>query len=174
MPIIGKVNAIPYECRVENMEIGTRGFVSLDSILITKKSIFLNLEVEVVIDDDHDENVGNYGYIPIQRIGAGFTENDYELDFSKSDEWDLNIDPISVEINLIKERDRFIIFTNFVIGVNNEGGISEPKSKLEILESRLQDAIDTDTQESYILAKEIIKEIEIEKLKIQDSAPKGK
>ena len=171
MPILGKVNATPYECRVENMEIGASGYIYITCLIVTRKFIYLDVMIEVSHEDEDDDDVADDSYwprLPIKRIGPGLTEQDFELDFSKSDEFEINIYPQSLDLILKMQDEIYILFKNFEIGVNNPGGESEPKTELQKLESRLQDAIDENTSESYDRAAKIRGQIAKEKQKTEN------
>lgn len=89
MPIIGKIHArLPYE-NVGNMLLGMVAMIDMNELMITQNILYLNITAEVTYLED-GETIDEFlrfepYHIPIKRIGAGLTEDDYEIDFSKQD-----------------------------------------------------------------------------------------
>jgi len=162
MPVIGKVNAVPEETSIEKMVIGTKAYLCVDYIVVTRKYIFVYFTVPVTIDDDDDEMYQYVDCITIKRIGPGLTEADFELDFREFNALEITLEPSCVEDKLLKEKDQCLIFTDFEIGKNHKDESVEEKTTLEKLQSRLDKALE---DQDFPRAAKIRDKIAIEKNK---------
>ena len=161
MPIIGKIQAHKSESRVELMEVGSTGYVDIYDLVLTQKALFLDRLVPVVTKDDLDEDDED-GYVPIKRIGAGLTEDDFELDFSELEtgEYFIPIEAECVYKELMDEKELHIIFNNpdinFVLDKTKD---MSPEEHIEYLRTQMDKAADEqDFQEAARLQKQIEKE----------------
>ena len=140
MPIIGKVNGMPYEHRIENMIVGSNGYIHADQITVTKEAVLIDIISSVIPSNEMDGIVPEF--IPIKRIGSGLTELDFELDFTNSDYSDMIIEPHGVYLDLIKEKEKFLIFTTFDLVVHDmKEEVLSPEDMLELLDIQLQEAL---------------------------------
>lgn len=119
MPIKGKINAIPDECSISKMTVGDSGYLHSDYLTIFRSCIFIDLVAPITSEDDIEDIVSE-GFIPIKRIGPGLSGDDFELDFSGTDSFDLLIEPNNIYIHMMKEKDLYIIFRDIEIGLNDE------------------------------------------------------
>lgn len=145
--ITGKINAKPYEFRVDTMKVGDTGYVNANQFIITKSAIFLDLFSPVLFFEDIGEISGDF--IAIERLGPGYTEKDYELDFSESDDYNFPLDSNAIYNNLMREKDLYVVFRKFEIGMNYEFKEVEDYETIEELEIQLNNALGV---EDYCLA----------------------
>lgn len=81
MPVKGTLRVIPFENRIENLMVGKKGYIYIEDLIATRKGIFLDIETEVILEGDLEEDE-RFEVVPIQRLGAGFTDDDWELDLT--------------------------------------------------------------------------------------------
>lgn len=91
MPIIGKIDPLPYINTIQRMEIGSIGYVNPDEdFIVTKSAIFVDINTLVFTDeelrddedsdDDDDDSDPTTSYVKVSRIGDGLTEEDFDVD----------------------------------------------------------------------------------------------
>lgn len=166
--IFGKVNAQKHKYHVGNMQMGDTGFIEVANLVITQHAIFLDLFTQFVPQDNEGESndspkeeelqciVGDF--ISIKKIGIGFTENDFELDFSNADEYELDLEGRGIYHDCMKDKDSFVVFTKFELGRNTPEQVDE--ETLEDLKIKLENASKKDDFELCIILKKKIKQIE--------------
>lgn len=157
MPIIGKINSVPYENRIENMEVGGEGYLHISEIMITKAAVFLDITSPVIPADDMNIRASLADYIPIKRIGLGLSEDDFVIDFTNSDEADLIIESHGVYLDLIEDSESYIIFFLFEIGKNGGKDINQNfNKKIELLRSKLKLAVEKEDYAAAIVLRDKI------------------
>lgn len=160
MPIKGKVYASPYDHRVENMEVGSSGYIHENQLTITKPAIFMDILSSIIPCDDTDND--EPGFIPIKRIGAGLTESDFELDFESAIDYDLTYEPQGVYLDFMKEKERYVIFTEFEICLQFNTNKETPEEKLDRLKDELEKANSAEDFEMSIVLRNDIEKLEEE------------
>ncbi|MBK5215695.1 MAG: UvrB/UvrC motif-containing protein [Candidatus Pacebacteria bacterium] len=139
---------MPYEYRVENMKVGDTGYLHIDDIIVTKKAVFIDLISMVESYEDIKDLEEVSDYIPIKRIGKGLTGDDFEIDFSKSDDCFSIIMPKDTYLALMEESENHLIFFDFKIGKNSQGKILNlPCSSIDQLRSDLKIALENEEYE---------------------------
>ena len=85
MPVKGTVRVMKFEDRIENTLVGKKVFILIDDLIATRKGIFIDIENEVVFEQDIEENK-KFEYVPITRLGPGFSDRDWMLDLTELDQ----------------------------------------------------------------------------------------
>lgn len=156
MPVKGQINARPNDYRIDNMKVGDFGYIEHDEIIVFRSCIMIDLFAPVILDED-DDDIADQGLIIIRKVGNGFTEDDYELDFTDSDPFDFVVESNSVYIQSMKESDRYIIFRDVNILIDSDNLSYESKqSKLDKLNERLKTALE---EQDFLKAREVQNEI---------------
>ena len=125
MPIKGKIKAIKHRDCIENMEVGTSGFLEIEEVIVTQKAVFISIFAQVFNEDDDDDDF--IPLIPVTRIGSGLTSDDFEIDFTNIDDYDMpSLETHATYLDLIKNKKQFVIFEEF--DMECSGSISSQKN----------------------------------------------
>jgi hypothetical protein len=132
MPVKGTVRVIPYEDRVENLLVGKDGYIYINDLIATKKGIFLDIETEVIQEAELEENE-KFEVVPIKRLGAGFSEDDWELDLTEL------LDPFELESEgayryLMRNIGKYIHFSSVKLELVDEDEEAIPILNVEPIE----------------------------------------
>lgn len=153
MPIIGKINPLPYENTVENMEIESVGYIDPDYLIVTKSKVFIPLATPVISLENWEESMNTY--VKVLRIGSGLTEKDFEIDVSRCEKDTFNMEPDSRFLNLMKNKELYVIFS-YSAEEKDEEVNEEEEETIQSMERKKQKALD---EEDYKKAAELQKKI---------------
>lgn len=134
MPVKGTVYGSRFEYRIETMSVGQVGYLNIEDITITEKAIFVSIFTEVYDDCDHITN------LKITRLGAGLSEQDFELDFSTAEpeEYQVYVEVEAIYIDLMKRRDMNLVFEKFNLEVSNREVKTEISDELALEKKKRQ------------------------------------
>lgn len=164
MPVKGTVRVKKFEHRIENTLVGKKVFILIDELIATRKGIFIHIETEVVFEQDIDDNE-KIEYIPITRLGPGFSDRDWLLDLTELDE-PLELESDGAYHYLMRNIEKYVYFSSVKLElvdedeqaiplINSEPAeINEhaPLTEIDELERQLEEA---EKNEDYIKAAEI-------------------
>ncbi|MDE2030955.1 MAG: hypothetical protein KGI58_01700 [Patescibacteria group bacterium] len=156
MPIIGRIRSIPYEYILENMYVGTKGYIYLEKIILTRFAVFIHLDTHVV--SKFNKNIDKRYFLPIKRISNGLTELDFDLIWSDTDKIGLMLYPEYVYFDLIEENQDYLIFFIYEHNVlDKEKKLLIYNDKLKVLNTQLQIL---KAEENFLIAAKVRDEIE--------------
>lgn len=159
MPVKGTVVGSRFEYRIETMSVGQVGYLNIEDITITEKAIFVSIFTEVHEDCDDITN------LKITRLGTGFSQDDFELDFSTTDpeEYEVFVEVEAIYIDLMKNKDMNLVFEKFDLQVSDREIKTELSDEL-LLEKKKKDLEKAKEVQNFILAAKLRDEIkELEK-----------
>lgn len=157
MPIIGPIRAQFPDLRLKHMELNTVGYLDAEDIILTKTTLFIDLDSEIFIGDEHNDGFT----VKVTRIGTGLTSIDFELDFSElSPDIFFYIENDAIHAEFSNEKNRFLTFnkvehTEIVKTDQADGKTREEK------EQALQAAIDNDNFEEAARLRDEIAQLPI-------------
>ncbi len=114
--IKGKIHALAADIRVHSMPIGIVGYLHPGDIILTRKALFLDKYSSVHMREELKQSEVKL-YIPIKRLSAGCTGNDFELDFESRQKYDITLISESVYVRVMECTDQYVVFTGFELDV---------------------------------------------------------
>lgn len=155
MPVIGKIYVVPEDCTLEKMKVGDEGYIGIDYdyMTFTKQALFIDRTTTIQSLEDLEQEL-YVGEVKVKRIGSGFTNEDFEIDFTECEDMTFYLEPMNVYHNLMKEKIYYVIFPCDMHIVSKKVTISEVSVK--DLQEELQEAL---VNEDYKRADELTGEI---------------
>lgn len=168
MPVKGTVRVMKFEDRIENTLVGKKVFIMIDDLIATRKGIFIDIENEVVFEQDIEENK-KFEYVPITRLGPGFSDRDWKLDLTELDE-PLELESDGAYHYFMRNIGKYIHFSSAKLELVDENEESIPilnvepveieeHSSLSEIDQLVQDLKDAEENQDYEKAASIVQEL---------------
>jgi hypothetical protein len=168
MPVKGTVRVMKFEDRIENTLVGKKVFIMIDDLIATRKGIFIDIENEVVFEQDIEENK-KFEYVPITRLGPGFSDRDWKLDLTELDE-PLELESDGAYHYFMRNIGKYIHFSSAKLELVDENEESIPilnvepveieeHSSLSEIDQLVQDLKDAEEKQDYEKAASIVQEL---------------
>ncbi len=160
MPIKGLVRGIANPLRIEKMEVGETAYMYFDEVFLSQDILYVHAFTQVINQSNFDtlEKFLKEKYITIKRLGMGFTDKDFELDFSSlAPDFFLSIEsPIPLKNMPVDERSQYLFFHDFDLGIAEIEVVSplgasdelNEHTPLNVLEEKLVEAEDSQDYET--------------------------
>jgi len=145
------------------MAVGDEAYIDPYDVTVTQKAVFIEKLAPIIPKDAYDDEDAFERFIPIKRTGPGWTEDDFELDFSGlgSGDYEILLETDATYIDFMNDREMYVVFSNFEFKI--EDYFIQPENELSLvgneedsLESQLAKAIE---QEDFLLAARLTEEI---------------
>lgn len=174
MPIHGRINARPERYRLGLIQVGEKVYLDPADVIVTRKGVILDLFSPIMYQEDIGPE-DQKQLIHIKRIGGNITENDFNVKFPSTLNFQFTIRPNSLYYEALDDKSFNIIFHDTELRPTYEAPTLKKRSK-EIpknnLRTQLRIAVANENFEEAARLRDVIKN-QKQKPKTQNRNPKS-